>query len=324
MTYVRVKMQIDKDTQILIDERLKNNAPALESFTPKELRALRAKMAETPLELRVDISDVEDLSVKGTLGDIPIRKYFNSSTSDPKHKTSPLIIYFHGGGFVMGDLESHDLVCRHLCKEAKATIIAVDYKLAPEHKFPAPVIDTKDAITKILERAEEFNFDPNKVILCGDSAGGTLATVGTIMSRDNVIPKVHGQILVYPWVDMTMCRRSMDIELEGMILNKKTIKYFADHYLNNTKEQVDWRASPLLTADLSNLPPTYIYGAGLDPLVDEGDAYKRRLLSFGNEVHYRLFPGQMHAFLSNSVQLPTSLICIKEMGKAAQTIFSNL
>jgi acetyl esterase len=321
---VRNKMQIDKDTQILIDERLKNNAPALESFTPQELRALRAKMAETPLELRVDISDVEDLSVKGTLGDIPIRKYFNSSTSDLKHKTSPLIIYFHGGGFVMGDLESHDLVCRHLCKEAKATIIAVDYKLAPEHKFPAPVIDTKDAITKILERAEEFNFDPNKVILCGDSAGGTLATVGTIMSRDNVIPKVHGQILVYPWVDMTMCRRSMDIELEGMILNKKTIKYFADHYLNNTKEQVDWRASPLLTADLSNLPPTYIYGAGLDPLVDEGDAYKRRLLSFGNEVHYRLFPGQMHAFLSNSVQLPTSLICIKEMGKAAQTIFSNL
>ena len=317
-------MQIDKDTQILIDERLKNNAPALESFTPQELRALRAKMAETPLELRVDISDVEDLSVKGTLGDIPIRKYFNSSTSDPKNKTSPLIIYFHGGGFVMGDLESHDLVCRHLCKEAKATIIAVDYKLAPEHKFPAPVIDTKDAITKIFERAEEFNFDPNKVILCGDSAGGTLATVGTIMSRDNVIPKVHGQILVYPWVDMTMCRRSMDIELEGMILNKKTIKYFANHYLNNTQEQVDWRASPLLTADLSKLPPTYIYGAGLDPLVDEGDAYKRRLLSFGNEVHYRLFPGQMHAFLSNSVQLPTSLVCIKEMGKAAQTIFSKL
>jgi acetyl esterase len=144
------------------------------------------------------------------------------------------------------------------------------------------------------------------------------------MSRDNVIPKVHGQILVYPWVDMTMCRRSMDIELEGMILNKKTINYFADHYLNNPQEQVDWRASPILTADLSNLPPTYIYGAGLDPLVDEGDAYKRRLLSFGNEVHYRLFPGQMHAFLSNSVQLPTALICIKEMGKAAQTIFSNL
>ena len=108
-----------------------------------------------------------------------------------------------------------------------------------------------------------------------------------------------------------------------MILNKKTITYFANHYLNTPEEQVDWRASPLLTSNLSNLPPTYIYGAGLDPLVDEGDAFKRRLLSFGNEVHYRLFPGQMHAFISNSIQLPTSLICIKEMGIAAQNIFSK-
>ena len=160
--------------------------------------------------------------------------------------------------------------------------------------------------------------------MCGDSAGGALATVGTIMSRDKIIPTVHGQILVYPWVDMTMCRRSMDIELEGMILNKKTIEYFADHYLNSYEEQVDWRASPILTPNLVNMPPTYIFGAGLDPLVDEGEAYKRRLLSFGNEVHYRLFPGQMHAFVSNSVQLPTALVCIKEMSEAANKIFSKL
>ena len=317
-------MQIDKDTQALIDDRLKNNAPALESFSPQELRDLRAKMAETPLEYRVEISDVENTFIKGTLGKIPIRRYFDSKTNDIKNEHSPLIIYFHGGGFVMGDLESHDLVCRHLCKEAKATIIAVDYKLAPEHKFPAAIIDTEDAIKGIIKKEIEFKFNNNKVILCGDSAGGTLATVGTIMSRDGIVPKIHGQILVYPWVDMTMCRRSMDIDLEGMILNKKTITYFANHYLNTPEEQVDWRASPLLTPDLSNLPPTYIYGAGLDPLVDEGDAYKRRLLSFNNEVHYRLFPGQMHAFLSNSIQLPTSLICIKEMGEAAQNIFSNL
>jgi acetyl esterase len=169
-----------------------------------------------------------------------------------------------------------------------------------------------------------LQIDKEKVILCGDSAGGALAAVGTIMSRDKIVPKIHGQILVYPWVDLTMCRKSMDIDIEGMILNKDTIKYFADHYLNSYEEQVDWRASPILTPDLSNLPPTYIFGAGLDPLVDEGDAYKRRLLSFGNEVHYRLFPGQMHAFLSNSVQLPTALICLKEMGEAAKNIFSKL
>ena len=316
-------MQIDKDTQTLIDERIKNNAPPLESFSPQELRALRAKMAETPEKLRVYISYVEDFTIKGSLGPITVRKYFNENSDTLINQKQPLIIYFHGGGFVMGDLESHDLVCRHLCKQTNATIIAVDYKLAPEHKFPAAITDTIDAITEIISRADEFNIDRNKVILCGDSAGGALAAVGTIMSRDKLIPKVHGQILVYPWVDMTMCRRSMDIDLEGMILNKKTIEYFADHYLNSYEEQVDWRASPLLTPDLSGLPPTYIFGAGLDPLVDEGDAYKRRLLSFGNEVHYRLFEGQMHAFVSNSVQLPTALVCIKEMSEAAKEIFSK-
>ncbi|MDC3172604.1 alpha/beta hydrolase [Alphaproteobacteria bacterium] len=316
-------MQIDKDTQTLIDERIKNNAPPLESFSPQELRALRAKMAETPEKLRVYISHVEDFTIKGSLGPITVRKYFNKNSDTLINQKQPLIIYFHGGGFVMGDLESHDLVCRHLCKQTNATIIAVDYKLAPEHKFPAAITDTIDAITEIISRADEFNIDRNKVILCGDSAGGALAAVGTIMSRDKLIPKVHGQILVYPWVDMTMCRRSMDIDLEGMILNKKTIEYFADHYLNSYEEQVDWRASPLLTPDLSGLPPTYIFGAGLDPLVDEGDAYKRRLLSFGNEVHYRLFEGQMHAFVSNSVQLPTALVCIKEMSEAAKEIFSK-
>lgn len=316
-------MQIDKDTQALIDERKKNNAPPLESFTPQELRALRAKMAETPAELQVNISNVDDFYLKGSLGPIKVRKYSNNLSKEPDKK-NPLIIYFHGGGFVMGDLESHDLVCRHLCKETEATIIAVDYKLAPENKFPASITDTKDAIAEIIKDADNLQIDKEKVILCGDSAGGALAAVGTIMSRDKIVPKIHGQILVYPWVDLTMCRKSMDIDIEGMILNKDTIKYFADHYLNSYEEQVDWRASPILTPDLSNLPPTYIFGAGLDPLVDEGDAYKRRLLLFGNEVHYRLFPGQMHAFLSNSVQLPTALICLKEMGEAAKNIFSKL
>ena len=316
-------MQIDKDTKALIDERKKNNAPPLESFTPQELRALRAKMAETPAELQVNISNVDDFYLKGSLGPIKVRKYSNNLSKEPDKK-NPLIIYFHGGGFVMGDLESHDLVCRHLCKETEATIIAVDYKLAPENKFPASITDTKDAIAEIIKDADKLQIDKEKVILCGDSAGGALAAVGTIMSRDKIVPKIHGQILIYPWVDLTMCRKSMDIDIEGMILNKDTIKYFADHYLNSYEEQVDWRASPILTPDLSNLPPTYIFGAGLDPLVDEGDAYKRRLLSFGNEVNYRLFPGQMHAFLSNSVQLPTALICLKEMGEAAKNIFSKL
>ena len=140
------------------------------------------------------------------------------------------------------------------------------------------------------------------------------------MSRDKIIPKVHGQILVYPWVDMTMCRRSMDIELEGMILNKKTIKYFADHYLNKNDEITNWKISPLLYSDFYGMPITYIYGAGLDPLVDEGYALMKRLKSFENEVYYKVYEGQMHAFVSNIVSLPTSIDCINEASEAIKKI----
>ena len=153
-------------------------------------------MAETPEELKVDITDVVDFSINGTLGTIPLRKYFNKSYHNINNDKLPLIIYFHGGGFVMGDLESHDLVCRHLCKQTHAIVIAVDYRLAPEYKFPSQITETKDAITEIIKKSSELKIDENKIILCGDSAGGALATVGTIMSRDKIIPKVHGQILV--------------------------------------------------------------------------------------------------------------------------------
>ena len=148
-------------------------------------------MAETPEELRVFISHVKDFTLKGSLGSITVRKYSDENSDTIINRKQPLIIYFHGGGFVMGDLESHDLVCRHLCKQTNATIIAVDYKLAPEHKFPAAITDTIDAITEIISRADEFNIDQNKVILCGDSAGGALAAVGTIMSRDKLLSLIH-------------------------------------------------------------------------------------------------------------------------------------
>ena len=155
-------MQIDKDTQALIDERKKNNAPPLESFTPQELRALRAKMAETPVELQVNISNVDDFYLKGSLGPIKVRKYSNNLSKEPDKK-NPLIIYFHGGGFVMGDLESHDLVCRHLCKETNATIIAVDYKLSSRtYKFPAAITDAKDAIAEIIKDADNLQIDNDK------------------------------------------------------------------------------------------------------------------------------------------------------------------
>ena len=142
-------------------------------------------------------------------------------------------------------------------------------------------------------------------------------------AKKKIIPNFSGQILIYPWIDLTMSRPSMNIKLNGILVEKETLLYFSKHYLNQNEEQVDWRVSPILYPDLSNIPPTFIYSAGIDPLVDEGDALRRRLSSFGNEVYYKLYPGQMHAFASNIVNLPTSLHCIDEASKAIIKIFNR-
>ena len=312
-------MIIDKDTQEFINLRIKNNSPEIYSLTPIELRAMRAAMACTPTEHQVEIRSIRDISFKKNDRSIKIRIYKDVN----KNKKTPLIIFFHGGGFVMGDLESHDLLCRHICKKTKSTLIAIDYRLAPENKFPSALEDALDATNQIIKNFKELNFDKNKVVVCGDSAGGNLALLISIYSKIKIIPKIHGQILIYPWVDFTMSRPSINIELNGILVNKKTLLYFAAHYLKNENDITDWRISPILFPDLSDLPPTYIFGAGIDPLVDEGEALSRRLRSFNNEVHYKLYPGQMHAFVSNIVSLPTSLECIHEICESILKILNK-
>ena len=312
-------MIIDKDTQKFLDLMLENKVPKIYNLTPSELRAMRAKMASIPTEHLVKIKNVKDISFKLKNKKIKLRIYKDVVETE----ISPLIIFFHGGGFVMGDLESHDLLCRHLCKKTKATLIAVDYRLAPEHKFPCAIEDAVDSVNYIFNNSENLKFNKNKVVLCGDSAGGNLAFLMSIYAKKKIVPSFSGQILIYPWIDLTMSRPSMDIKLEGILVEKETLLYFSEHYLNEKEEQVDWRVSPILYPDLSNMITTFIYSAGIDPLVDEGDALRRRLSSFGNEVYYKLYPGQMHAFASNIVNLPTALQCIDEASKAIRSIFNR-
>ena len=235
-------MIIDKDTQEFINLRIKNNSPEIYSLTPIELRAMRAAMACTPTEHQVEIRSIRDISFRKNDRSIKIRTYKDVN----KNKKTPLIIFFHGGGFVMGDLESHDLLCRHICKKTKSTLIAIDYRLAPENKFPSALEDALDATNFIFENSNELNFNKNKVVVCGDSAGGNLALLISIYSKIKIVPKIHGQILIYPWVDFTMSRPSINIELNGILVNKKTLLYFADHYLKNENEITDWRVSPIL------------------------------------------------------------------------------
>ena len=298
---------------------LENKVPKIHNLTPKELRDMRAKMASIPDEHLVEIENVKDISFNSKNKKITLRVYKDTFESE----ITPLIIFFHGGGFVMGNLESHDLLCRHLCKKTKSTLIAVDYRLAPENKFPSALKDAIESVNYIFKNSKNLSFNNKKVVMCGDSAGGNLAFLMSIYAKKKVIPSFAGQVLIYPWIDLTMSRPSMQIQLDGILVEKETLLYFSKHYLNKNEDQVDWRVSPILYPDLSNLPPTYIYGAGIDPLLDEGDALRRRLLSFGNDVHYKLYPGQMHAFASNIVNLPTSLDCINEASKSITSIFNQ-
>ena len=312
-------MIVDNDTKKFIELMLENKVPKIDSLTPKELRDMRAKMSSVPSEKLVKIENVKDITFRLKNKKITLRVYKDTKET----QITPLIIFFHGGGFVMGDLESHDLLCRHLCKKTKSTLIAVDYRLAPENKFPSAIEDVLDSVNYIFNNSKNLHFNNKKVVLCGDSAGGNLSFLMSIYAKKKIIPGFIGQILIYPWVDLTMSRPSMNIKLDGILVEKETLLYFSKHYLNTNEEQVDWRVSPILYPDLSNLPPTFIYSAGIDPLVDEGDALKRRLLSFDNEVHYKLYPGQMHAFASNIVNLPTAINCIDEASIAIKQIYKR-
>ena len=308
-------MKIDNDTKQFIKSRLENNAPEVEDLTPIELREMRASMATVPNEHQVQINHIKEIQIKSENRKIKLRIYSNNDNDD-----QPLIIFFHGGGFVMGDLESHDLLCRHLTKKSECKLIAVDYSLAPENKFPCSLEDTINAVKYVFENSKQIKFDKNKVLVCGDSAGGNLALIVAILSKEKKLPKIIGQILFYPWIDFTMSRPSMSINLDGLIVKKSTLDYFADHYLNKNDEITNWKISPLLYSDFYGMPTTYIYGAGLDPLVDEGYALTKRLKSFKNEVYYKVYEGQMHAFVSNIVSLPTSIDCINEASKAIKKI----
>ncbi len=309
-------MKVDNDTKQFIKLRLENNVPEVENLTPIELREMRASMAAVPSEHQVKINHINEITIKSESRELKLRIYSNKNDDD----NQPLIIFFHGGGFVMGDLDSHDLLCRHLTKKSECKLIAVDYSLAPEYKFPCSLEDSINAVNYIFKNNEQIKFDKKKVLVCGDSAGGNLALILAILSKEKKLPKIIGQILFYPWIDFTMSRPSMDIHLDGLIVKKSTLDYFADHYLNKNDEITNWKISPLLYSDFYGMPITYIYGAGLDPLVDEGYALMKRLKSFENEVYYKVYEGQMHAFVSNIVNLPTSIDCINEASKAIRKI----
>jgi acetyl esterase len=236
---------------------------------------------------------VKDASVAG----LPARIYRPDTAVAPGDQDGAAIVYFHGGGFVVGDLDSHDGSCRLLAHRSRCTVISVEYRLAPEHPFPAAPEDARKAFLDVVARADALSLDPKRIAIGGDSAGGNLAAVASIMLRDAGGPMPAFQLLIYPGTDMTRGLPSQQIFASGFYLEGPTIDWFVAQYC--PKEHVrDWRASPLFVEDCSNLPPAYVVVAGFDPLRDEGEAYARRLQEAGVPTESVEEPGLIHGFFS--------------------------
>jgi acetyl esterase len=212
-------------------------------------------------------------------------------------QTLPALVFFHGGGWTIGDLDTHDVVCRQLAAGARCAVFSVDYRLAPEHPFPAAVDDCFFATEFVYENAQSLGVDPARIAVGGDSAGGNLAAVVALMARDKAGPPLAGQLLIYPATDQRCAFPSHERNGEGYLLTRDAIRFFRAAYLPNPADRTDWRASPLLAASHAGLPPAFVLTAGYDPLIDEGRAYAERLAAAGVPVAYKEHGDTVHGFI---------------------------
>ena len=288
---------LDPDSAAVYKAFQEAGRPAYETLTPSEARAfyLQGRVVTNPEP--PELKSVGPLSIPSPSGAIPARIYTPTKLRQA-NGLAPCLVFFHGGGWVIGDLDSHDVVCRKLAHEAELIVISVDYRLAPEHKFPAAVDDAITATKWIAGNAQRLGIDATRLMVGGDSAGGNLAAVVALSARDGNGPAIAGQVLIYPATDFAMTHPSHREPETSILLTHTVIKWFRDHYLNSLADGRDWRASPARANTLAGLPPAYVMTAGADPLRDEGNEYAERLKASGVAVTFRTYPGQFHGFFT--------------------------
>jgi acetyl esterase len=255
------------------------------------------------------VAEVREYTATGPRGPIPLRAYRGSGTLAGERL--PVLVYYHGGGWVVGDLDSHDWTCRMLANAADCAVISVDYRLAPEHRFPAAYEDSLAAVTWIAANAAALRIDPARISAGGDSAGGNLAAAVAIALRDEGAIRLKSQLLTYPIVDLTA---PYDARFaQGVALTNAGMQYYIDAYAPDLAQRKDWRASPLFAKSLKGLPPALVILAGFDPLCAEGEAYAARLAAEGVATTVRRYRGQMHGFASRAKLLPKAYEAIADM-----------
>ena len=308
-------MPLDPQAQAVLDQLAALNLPPNYTVTPLEARA-NAKLR--PSVPGPEVSTVEDRVIQGPGGDVPVRIYTPAGAGP-----FPVLVWFHGGGMVLGDLDTADGTARHLCVGAGCVVVSVDYRLAPEHKFPAAPEDCYAATEWVSKNADSMGVDANRMAVGGDSAGGNLATVVALMSRDRGGPPLVFHLVVYPMVDRDFNTESYRSNADGYLLTRDSMRWYWNHYLGTEADTANPYAVPLQTNDLGRLPSALVITAEYDPLRDEGDAYADRLRAAGVPAVSSRYDGMIHGFFGMSAVLDKGKQAMSEACAALTKAFAS-
>ncbi len=281
-------MAVDKDVANVLQMLEKLGMRDLAEMTVEQARA--TSLTPPPAEPTA-VADVVDRTITGSETDVPLRIYTPQGTGP-----FGALVYFHGGGWVIGSLDSHDETCRKLCAGAGVAVISVDYRLAPETRFPGPLHDCFDATVWVHDHAAELNVDASRIAVGGDSAGGNLAAACALLARDRNGPALAFQLLIYPVTDASFATPSYHDNAEGYLLSRNAMMWFWDHYVPQASDRSNAYAAPLAAEDLTGLPPALVQTAEYDPLRDEGEAYATALQQAGCSVAQTRYAGLIHGY----------------------------
>ena len=305
-------MPLHPQAKSFLDLVAKKNAPPWEELAPSVSRTmfngLTAFFGERP-----DLHDVRDQTIAGH---IPVRCYHPSSGS-----ALPVIMYFHGGGWVLGNIETHDTLCRQLALASGCAVISVDYRLAPEHPFPAAFDDCYEATQYVSKHAGELGLDPNRIVVAGDSAGGNLAAAVTLKARDKGTPNIHSQYLIYPVLEANFDTASYKDFATDHGLTRQTMQFFWNQYVQKEADRSNPYAAPLRADHLHGLPFTQIITAECDVLRDEGEQFATLLKKAGVEVELIRYEGMLHGFMHFAAAFDDGQRAIDQLGQAIKRRF---
>jgi acetyl esterase len=294
------------------------NLKPIEAMTPVEARAQMEATARSRKAEPLPVARVEERNMPGPAGEVRLRLYWPDAPN-----RVPAILYYHGGGHVIGSLDTHDLIARNLCAGAAALVVSVDYRMGPEDRFPAAVDDSFAALEWVCANAQNLDADANRIGVHGDSAGANLAAVVALLARDAGHPKLRLQSLVYPVADYGLVGDSYEKYGEGCgLLTRAAMVWFRDHYLRSPADAEDWRASPIKAASFAGVAPAIVVTAECDVLHDEGQSYAEALRRAGVPVEYRNYPGMIHGFFGMVPAVDDAMIAQRDVWTAFRRAFA--